>query len=234
MKIFAIAAVACSILAAPASAALVADFQLNNSLADSLGGPSLVNNGATLGATGLTFSNNQGPTLNGFSNSGVYSIVVEFSFDSLGGYQKIVDFKSRASDTGLYVLGSDLTFYPEAFPNVGGFTTSQLQRVILTRDAGGTTVGYVGGNAVFNFVDSGDLGSIDSELAFFQDDFATGEGEAGPGFVNYIQIYGTALSAGEVANLGVVPEPSSWAMMIAGFGLVGAAMRRRAAAVVAA
>jgi hypothetical protein len=31
-------------------------------------------------------------------------------------------------------------------------------------------------------------------------------------------------------NSGAVPEPASWAMMIAGFGLVGAAMRRRALA----
>ena len=30
---------------------------------------------------------------------------------------------------------------------------------------------------------------------------------------------------------GAVPEPASWAMMIAGFGLVGGAMRRRSAAV---
>ena len=29
--------------------------------------------------------------------------------------------------------------------------------------------------------------------------------------------------------LNAVPEPASWAMMIAGFGLVGAAMRRREA-----
>ena len=32
---------------------------------------------------------------------------------------------------------------------------------------------------------------------------------------------------------GTVPEPTSWAMMIAGFGLVGAAMRRRAIALAA-
>lgn len=32
---------------------------------------------------------------------------------------------------------------------------------------------------------------------------------------------------------GTVPEPASWAMMIAGFGLVGAAMRRRAVALAA-
>ena len=33
---------------------------------------------------------------------------------------------------------------------------------------------------------------------------------------------------------GAVPEPASWAMLIAGFGLVGASMRRRRAVVVAA
>jgi hypothetical protein len=31
----------------------------------------------------------------------------------------------------------------------------------------------------------------------------------------------------KLTNLAVVPEPASWAMMIAGFGFVGAAMRRR-------
>ena len=32
------------------------------------------------------------------------------------------------------------------------------------------------------------------------------------------------------SDVGAVPEPATWAMMIGGFGLVGAAMRRRAAA----
>lgn len=41
----------------------------------------------------------------------------------------------------------------------------------------------------------------------------------------------TACAIGEVAfRSGAIPEPSSWALMIAGFGLVGAAMRRRAVA----
>ena len=40
-----------------------------------------------------------------------------------------------------------------------------------------------------------------------------------------------ACAIGEVAfRAGAVPEPASWAMMIAGFGLVGATMRRRTAA----
>jgi hypothetical protein len=44
-------------------------------------------------------------------------------------------------------------------------------------------------------------------------------------------IYSFKLSAAEAAQLGyvqaAVPEPASWAMMIAGFGLVGGALRRR-------
>ena len=43
---------------------------------------------------------------------------------------------------------------------------------------------------------------------------------------------GTAALIGLTLNQqGAVPEPASWAMMIAGFGLVGAAMRRRARSV---
>ena len=36
------------------------------------------------------------------------------------------------------------------------------------------------------------------------------------------------------ASVGAVPEPASWAMMVAGFGLVGGAVRRRSMARVAA
>lgn len=36
-----------------------------------------------------------------------------------------------------------------------------------------------------------------------------------------------ALSAGLAGSSGAVPEPATWAMMIAGFGLIGAFMRRR-------
>jgi len=37
-----------------------------------------------------------------------------------------------------------------------------------------------------------------------------------------------ALTSGSITDVtGAVPEPASWAMMIAGFGLVGGAMRRR-------
>jgi hypothetical protein len=49
---------------------------------------------------------------------------------------------------------------------------------------------------------------------------------AGPGYATAFMDPIVSFSAG-------VPEPASWAMMIAGFGLVGAAARRRRTVAVA-
>jgi hypothetical protein len=41
-------------------------------------------------------------------------------------------------------------------------------------------------------------------------------------------IYSFKVTADEYAKLtGAVPEPQTWAMMLAGFGVVGATLRRR-------
>jgi PEP-CTERM motif len=51
-----------------------------------------------------------------------------------------------------------------------------------------------------------------------------------PSNVSFTSASGTFLSAN--VGPGGVPEPASWALMIAGFGLTGAAMRRRTKVVV--
>lgn len=223
---------ALSVVASPATAALVADYQLNGSLADSLGGADLTNNGGTLGANGISFGANQGPSLGGFSNASVYSVVIGFSFDALDGYRKILDFANLTSDGGLYNLSSSLNFYPIAATVSGQFQPGVVHRVVFTRGSDGTVVSYVDGNSGLTFLDTGGAAVIGSTLHFLNDDFATGQGEASSGFVDYIQIYDTALTGIEV--VGGVPEPTSWMMLIAGFGLVGAAARRRRMASVAA
>jgi hypothetical protein len=44
----------------------------------------------------------------------------------------------------------------------------------------------------------------------------------------YLNIHTTFRTGGEIRGfLAAVPEPSSWALMIAGFGLAGAGLRRR-------
>jgi PEP-CTERM motif len=220
--------------ATPAQAAVIGDFRLNGNLTNSAGGSlSIANNGGTLGATGITFGANQGPTISGFSSPAAYSIELAFSFDTVSGYRKILDFQNRASDTGFYVLGSRLNFFPVASGPTGDFVAGQIARVVLTHD-GSATAGFVGNNQRWSFGGGANsLANISSVLQVFRDDFATGGGEASSGFVDYIRVYDTALTAGQVSALlppgaGAVPEPSSWALMLAGFGLVGGAMRRRA------
>ena len=67
-----------------------------------------------------------------------------------------------------------------------------------------------------------------------------GNGNGGPGnsttfyriTASMLDVFGLRLPANSTATLfastpGAVPEPSTWAMMIGGFGLIGGAMRRR-------
>jgi hypothetical protein len=54
---------------------------------------------------------------------------------------------------------------------------------------------------------------------------ARGFGNNRNGFTDYVFSFGIAPNSG--ADAGAVPEPASWAMMIAGFGMLGAVARRR-------
>ena len=81
-----------------AAATLTHDYQFQNTLADSLGGPySLVIHWAgPSGAGEYTFGADQGLSLsNALLNDADYSIYIDLEFDSLSGYKKIVDFKDH-------------------------------------------------------------------------------------------------------------------------------------------
>ena len=115
------------------------------------------------------------------------------------------------------------------------FTSGEFVRLVFTHDSTESWV-YIGNSHVFQYSGSvfhfsgfdNSLADIGSVLHLFRDDFDTNQRQAGSGFVDYIRIYDKALTANEVINgVSAVPEPETYAMMLAGLGLLGFAARRR-------
>ena len=211
------AAAAVLLFAGSASANVVADFQLNGSLANGAGGgATLTNNGAVQTPTGLAFGFNEGPTISGLGTLSAYTLETRFSFDAVNGYRRIADWSGRASDDGLYVLNGDIDFYNQAFGPAGQITAGDLFTVTLTRDASSLVNGYINGILQFSFNDVLGEAIINDSINLFIDDLIV-PNEASRGFVDYVTI----------SNDGAVPEPAAWALMLVGFGTMGAMLRRR-------
>jgi hypothetical protein len=207
-------------------------YDLNGSYADAFGGPSLVPNSGTLNSTNYTFGMNQGLSLsNALSNNATYSILLDFSFTDLNGYKKIVDFQNRATDTGLYNLNTTLNFYNVTSGPPAAFVPNLVERLVITRDASNQFTGYINGVQQLTFADSTSLGVFSTPttniINFFIDDAVT-NGEASAGLVDRIALYGSALTAAQVRELGVpseisgptppntVPDAGSTLMMLGG------------------
>ena len=58
-------------------------YDLNGTLAENNGGPSLIAYGGTLGPSGYNFGVNQGLSLSGTGISDIYTINIGFYFDSV-------------------------------------------------------------------------------------------------------------------------------------------------------
>jgi len=228
-----LSAVALTFAVAAQAAAADHLYQLNGSLADSLGGPALTAFGGTLGAGGYNFAADQGLSL-AYALGGVYTIDLAFRFDALyansgSGYQKIIDFNSLTSDAGLYARAGSVDLYP-ATSTAPLLSAGVEQRLTMTRNAASLVTLYVGGVEVLRYADIGGLANFGTNLAtFFRDDAVTGHSEAGSGSIDYLRTFDRALSATEVAGLAsAVPEPGTAVMFGAGLGLLGLAARRKA------
>ena len=135
----------------------------NNTLADVNGGPSLVSYGGTL-SNGYTFGVQQGLSLSGTGIFDVYSIDIHFYFSdvnvSFNGFQKILDFKNRTSDSGLYDHSGGLALFAatgSGDPSAGKddvFTNGTMVDLLVTRDASGLFSAFVNGNLAFSVMDT--------------------------------------------------------------------------------
>lgn len=132
-------------------------------------------------------------------------------------------------------------FFGGAIYNAAPFYSGQFNPTTVISFAGATAFGmtygsYAGNSGAISFtlsdgsVYSTNLPSTSATLGFF------GFTSAAP--ITSItvdnQVGGSQVfdvTSFSVGSAGAVPEPESWAMLIAGFGLAGAAMRRRRAAV---
>jgi hypothetical protein len=137
----------------------------------------------------------------------------------------------KTNDFGPTPAMTFVTVSPFIFANGNSiFFTSAIgdfNGTFNTVDADGLPANRVlSGYALGTFTPSGIYSGFDSGLASLTLSFTqNGEGGAISG--------GFTLSTPPSPPPSVVPEPASWAMLIAGFGLTGAAMRRRRSAVAA-
>jgi len=190
---------------------------------------------------GLTFAD---PSL--VNNATGYSVEMTFEFvpgqaDRDDAWRRILDSQDRTSDDGFYADPSNqLDVYPVA-GSTAGFVAGAYRNVVLTVDTATDVVdGYIDQGSdltastnVMNFINANDV------LGFFLDNTqGGGQGEWAPVRIATINVFAGVLTpqqaeAFDGQSFGV-PEPASWALMLVGFGGLGAMLRRRSRVAVAA
>src|SRR5947207_7341058 len=195
---------------------LKADYQFQNTRNSSVGGSSLTDTGSNTfqtdvvdGAsrTTLRFPFNNGLRLSSATGqipANSYTIVMLFKVDSVAGFVRLVDFKNRTSDNGLYIDNGHL----ENCTSCTNFAANTYVQVVYTRTSGGTFAGYVNGALQGQGPDSGNDLVIDGSniLNFFQDDLAAGN-EASAGNVARIRLYDAPMTPAQVAALDRLAGP---------------------------
>lgn len=133
-----------------------------------------------------------------------YSIELLFKFENLSGWKRIIDYKNRTSDTGVYIKDGKVSFYNEVIDPEVSFSANEYAHFIITRNSADNKLlsMYVNGQMINSFVDETDLAvlSADNILRFFQDDLVVNN-EASAGEVALIRLYNYALSATQVEDV---------------------------------
>jgi hypothetical protein len=181
--------------------------------------------------SGLSFNTN------GVLAPEIYSVALTFKFNERNGnYRRIMDVSGRTSDNGFYVdTSNNLSVFPTSGSNVN-FLSGSYRNVVLTVGGGKASAFVDGGSSFSSTTPVMNLTNGPGLLTFFADNNVGGaQHEWSSGSIAALRIYNGVLSADEIAELNkvpfvataAVPEPATWAMMLAGFGLVGGTLRSR-------
>ena len=228
----------------------VAVYNFNNTLASSVAGaPSLVKvdpsgqsgfgTDTVFGSTqtvynfvGTTANDNQsGFTLNTtglLSNLGIYTVEMVFKFtERENAWRRIFDVENRQSDNGFYV---DPSNHLDIYPIGGGssFTNGVYHDVFLSVNNGSVSF-YLDGSAQATVLTNQMADSLNIMTFFLDNVVAGGQGEYSSGSIAQIKLYNAALGATEIPPVPSVPEPQTYALMLAGVGALLVAARRRRA-----
>jgi hypothetical protein len=166
--------------------------------------------------------------------SGAYSVFIRVNgTPNLGGFTEIIS-QGFSSGTGFFIgtaAGGGMRF-TDTILNPGVVFPSGEAELLLTSSASGTRF-YIDGAEVFSstIVAANGPGGTPTYFGRQFEPF----GEFFRGSIDAIRIYGSVVLPSDVTEpVSGVPEPASWAMLIAGFGLTGAALRRRRTMAIAA
>jgi len=147
---------------------------------------------------GLSFDNT---SANNFI-SDEYTIEMYFKFRTLNSWKRIIDYKNRSSDFGLYGLNGRVNFYNLTTSSEAPFFVDTYAHILVTRQASSDEYKvYVDGIEYISFIDSDQHGVLSEEniLTFFHDDLIV-QNEASEGEVSLIRIYDYVLTPSKVLN----------------------------------
>ncbi len=211
-KILKLAAIASMALAIPAAAAVTFNVGIGSPV-DTIPGNN--NFQSNLNAAGLYLYTAGGATI---SLSGKATVTFEF----LGSESGFSDsFSARAGAIGISENSSFTAWNPVALGSLV-YNAGSINDWIFT-SAGGAQNKGIGSLEFGIFLPRGAVanGSYSSNVLYLGfDDQITGDDDNHDDMI-------IRVTAEDFGGQGVVPEPASWAMLIAGFGLVGAVSRRR-------
>ena len=145
--------------------------------------------------SGIAFDNGEAGDFLGET----YSIELYFRFDDLASWRRIIDYKNRQTDFGLYAKDGRINFYNITTSPEAPLARREYAHVIVTRNADDDDryAIYVDGELAASFEDrNGDglLGEANDSLVFFRDDLVVGN-ETSAGNVALIKLYDYALDS---------------------------------------